>query len=419
VQGGTNATGYYVWDVIRGLDYLETRTDADMSRIGLTGASGGGLATLYAFAAEDRFKAAVPVVYMSSMELAPDNGCLCNHVPATCQVGDRSDVIAIQAPKPVYLFGAEVDPEFPPDAMRLTQQKMAKEWALFGKEADAMVRIYPGGHDYSQPMREAMVGFFNKHLNGVGDGSPVAQPPLTALNPEDRSVLVLNPPPNDERMMRDLSLEYLANAPKEVSLETVFAVNGGKPTIAPSNLKLAGAPPKITATFEAEPGLTTPTIMITGADLTKPVTIVVSDDGKAAQIQKDASKTNTRLYVDILGKGELSGFELRYPVYLGRSPAYVGGVQIAGAAKLVRQNGHGGEIHLEAHGPLSSLAAMYAGLFEPSLFNKINGNGGLREWSDALKPGVTPYAVQPRAHLLGSLDSLRKRVKNATWTFAK
>ncbi|HWA82511.1 MAG TPA: acetylxylan esterase, partial [Fimbriimonadaceae bacterium] len=54
VEGGSNTTGYYVWDAIRALDYMATRPDTDMKHIGLTGASGGGLTTLYTFAADER-----------------------------------------------------------------------------------------------------------------------------------------------------------------------------------------------------------------------------------------------------------------------------------------------------------------------------------------------------------------------------
>ncbi|HRK22193.1 MAG TPA: prolyl oligopeptidase family serine peptidase, partial [Fimbriimonadaceae bacterium] len=226
---GTNATGIYVWDVIRGLDYLATRSDVDMSRIGITGASGGGLATLYAFAAEDRFSAAASVVYMSSMELAPDNGCLCNHVPGTSQIGDRSDIAAIQAPKPFLIMGAENDPEFPPDAMRLTGQKMTGTWALFNKPESVQTIIFPGGHDYSQPMREASLGFFNKHLKSIGDGFPVPQPVLTAIPSNDPSLLVLNPPAPNERTMRNLVEEMLAAATHPTSAESLKAVNGVNP----------------------------------------------------------------------------------------------------------------------------------------------------------------------------------------------
>lgn len=433
VQGGTNATGYYVWDAIRALDYMATRQDADMEHIGITGASGGGLATLYTFAADDRYKAAVPVVYMASMELAPDNGCLCNHVPGTCQVGDRSDVIGIQAPKPVYIMGAQNDGEFPPEATKLTHAKMAKEWALFGKEKETYVQIFAGPHDYNQLMREASIGFFNKHLKGQGDGSPVKQPPLQATNPEDRQLLVLDPPASNERTMRDLSRQYLDQAPQSASVEQAFAVNGGLPAKTPlkyreipastvtwmfpgSDISAVSMDTRV-ITFESEPGLVTPGVLYVPDSGFSYLKIHVSDDGMAVamKLPGGSGKGVADLYLDILGTGELKDIELRYPIYMGRSVAFTGGWQIVRAAEAMAK--YAKQIEIVGHGPLSSQAVMWAGLMNPS-FVKVTGTGCLKSWQEVFDREVTPFAVQPRAHLLGSLTRLRGMVKNGEWVAA-
>jgi len=154
-------TGVYVWDLIRALDYLETRPEADLTRVGITGASGGGLATVYAFAAEPRFRCAVPVVYASSLEVNPNNGCLCNHVPGTLQIGDRSDLLAIRAPAPVLVLGANEDPEFPPAGTRRTGEKIRAIWELHDAGADARWMVFDSRHDYHRPIREQAMGFFD------------------------------------------------------------------------------------------------------------------------------------------------------------------------------------------------------------------------------------------------------------------
>lgn len=416
VLGGTNATGYYVWDAMRALDYVATRPDADMDRVGLTGASGGGLATLYAFAADDRYKAAAPVVYMSSMELAPDNGCLCNHVPATLQIGDRSDVIGIQAPKPVLLMGAENDGEFPQGAMRLTGTKMQREWGLFGASEAVRTLIFPGGHDYSKPMREAMIGFFDRELRGVGDGAPVSEPPIQVFDPEDRSQLVLPQPPADERTMRDLAREALAQG-RVPSAAKWVEVNGGLPPRGDLRYFETGVGSKRTVVFESEPGLKTPGILFLPKGKAKAVRIVVADSGKAAEIGRsppDTSDGTAILYLDVLGTGELAQVNLRYAIYLGTSVPFTAGWEVARAAEAMHR--YSAVIRVEGRGPLASLAALYAGLMEPSLA-LVEGYECLRGWEDGLNREVSPLTVQPRANLLPSLERLRAQVKGSKWHF--
>ncbi len=67
---------YYdtVWDVMRLIDYIETRDDVDASRIGLMGFSKGGIETYFTAAADPRIAAAVPCIGVQSFGWALDNG---------------------------------------------------------------------------------------------------------------------------------------------------------------------------------------------------------------------------------------------------------------------------------------------------------------------------------------------------------
>ena len=62
-----------VWDVMRLIDYLETRQDVDAKRIGIIGISKGGMETYLAAAADPRIAAAVPVIGVQSFRWALDN----------------------------------------------------------------------------------------------------------------------------------------------------------------------------------------------------------------------------------------------------------------------------------------------------------------------------------------------------------
>jgi dienelactone hydrolase len=66
---------YYdtVWDVMRLIDYLSTRDDVDVSRIGLYGVSKGGIETYLTAAIDQRVAVAVPCIGLESFKWALDN----------------------------------------------------------------------------------------------------------------------------------------------------------------------------------------------------------------------------------------------------------------------------------------------------------------------------------------------------------
>jgi len=62
-----------VWEVMRLVDYLQTRGDVDPARIGLTGISKGGIETYLTAAIDTRIAAAVPFIGMESFRWALDH----------------------------------------------------------------------------------------------------------------------------------------------------------------------------------------------------------------------------------------------------------------------------------------------------------------------------------------------------------
>lgn len=66
---------YYdtVWDVMRLIDYLDTRDDVDAARIGLYGVSKGGIETYLTAAVDQRVSVAIPCIGLESFKWALDN----------------------------------------------------------------------------------------------------------------------------------------------------------------------------------------------------------------------------------------------------------------------------------------------------------------------------------------------------------
>jgi len=65
---GYTPAGVECWNGIRAIDYLITRPDVDPGRIGVTGISGGGAATFWIAAADDRVACTAPTSGMSDLE---------------------------------------------------------------------------------------------------------------------------------------------------------------------------------------------------------------------------------------------------------------------------------------------------------------------------------------------------------------
>src|SRR5262249_15063855 len=65
---GTPPAGVECWNGIRAIDYLVSRPDVDADKITVTGISGGGAATFWIAAADERVACAVPVSGMSDLE---------------------------------------------------------------------------------------------------------------------------------------------------------------------------------------------------------------------------------------------------------------------------------------------------------------------------------------------------------------
>ncbi len=74
-RGGGEHPFYYdtVWDVMRLVDYLQTRDDVDPARLGLIGISKGGIESYLAAAVDPRIAVAVPCIGVQSFRWALNN----------------------------------------------------------------------------------------------------------------------------------------------------------------------------------------------------------------------------------------------------------------------------------------------------------------------------------------------------------
>ncbi|MFN3648468.1 MAG: alpha/beta hydrolase family protein [Armatimonadota bacterium] len=193
--------GLQLYDNVRALDYLESRPEVDRRRIGCTGASGGGNQTTYLSAFDPRVRCAVPVCSVGTFESYLRAACCVDEVlRGGLTFAEEGDLLGMVAPRALMVITASKDVyHFGPEAARTALDRARPAFAAH--EASDRVRhvVVDSGHDYNQPMREAMYGWMKRWLADEGDGSPVPEPPV---QPEDPETLRCFPPSaRPERVM--------------------------------------------------------------------------------------------------------------------------------------------------------------------------------------------------------------------------
>ncbi len=183
---GLSLSGLQVYENMRAVDYLLTRPEVDGTKLGITGASGGGNQTMYAGAFDERFACVVPVCSVGTYKAYLSAACcLCEVVPDAMTYTEEWALLAMVAPQALMVINATKDGfQF---SVGEAQQSIARAqhvFRLYGLAGKTAHTIFESGHDYGKEMREAMYGWMTLHLKGEGKGNPIPEPDLKPEDPE-------------------------------------------------------------------------------------------------------------------------------------------------------------------------------------------------------------------------------------------
>ena len=186
-----------VWDVMRLIDYLQTRDDVDPTRIGLYGVSKGGIETYLAAAADPRITAAVPCIALESFHWAVENNSWQSRIstiqkafdaaakesniakPGSAFVHDFYQRISpgiegefdgpamapLISPRPLLSINGDSDLRTPLPGLKLCTDAAKTAYKAANAEDRFVARIEPKtGHKVTKDSQDAAVEWFVKWL---------------------------------------------------------------------------------------------------------------------------------------------------------------------------------------------------------------------------------------------------------------
>lgn len=149
---GRTTIGERVWDVQRLIDVLEVSfaDRLDPACVCCMGNSGGGTATAYIAALEDRVKLAMPSSAMCTYRdsIGAMYHCTCNYIPHIAEYFDMGDLLAMAYPKAFIQVSGLEDPIFPIAGAREVFHKGRKFYMDQGAEDRCVLVEGYAGHRF-------------------------------------------------------------------------------------------------------------------------------------------------------------------------------------------------------------------------------------------------------------------------------
>jgi len=147
---GETMIAWRVWDVMRTIDYIATRRELDADRVGCTGISGGGTATLFSAALEPRIKAAMVSGYLNTFRdsIGSLAHCIDNYVPGILNWAEMYDVAGLIAPRPLFIESGEKDDIFPIAASIESFKQVREIYGVFEAADRVEQEVFPGEHSF-------------------------------------------------------------------------------------------------------------------------------------------------------------------------------------------------------------------------------------------------------------------------------
>ena len=148
---GRPITGGRVLDVMRAIDFIESRPDLDQTRIGCMGNSAGGTVTFYAACVDPRIRLAVVSCAFCTFAdswLALPARCACGYLPGIYAVADMPDLAGLIAPRNLLIVAGAEDHLAPVESVRDGFDTVRAAFEAAGAPERARLLVGDQGHRF-------------------------------------------------------------------------------------------------------------------------------------------------------------------------------------------------------------------------------------------------------------------------------
>ncbi|HEV2668129.1 MAG TPA: acetylxylan esterase, partial [Blastocatellia bacterium] len=190
---GVNLLGLQLWNSIRSIDFLLTLPEVDPERVACTGESGGATQTFLLTAVDDRVRMSAPVNMVSFLM---QGGSLCENAPNLRIDTNNVEIASLMAPRPMMMVSSTGD--WTRNMMISEYPAVRRIYELFDAEDKLTAIQVDAAHNYNQPSREAVYGWFAHWFMGRAETTPIKERRNAVAPISDLLVFFGRPRPENE-----------------------------------------------------------------------------------------------------------------------------------------------------------------------------------------------------------------------------
>ncbi|NHN31514.1 dienelactone hydrolase family protein [Paenibacillus agricola] len=151
MMSGKTTAGLRTYEALRAADYLSSRVDVDSDRLGNMGFSGGGIVASLSAALDMRIQASVIGIYANTYRgsILAMRHCLCNYIPGIMSFSEMPELIALLAPRALFIEAGMHDPIFPITTSKEAVDRLQQIYESLGASNRFEFDLFEGKHEVS------------------------------------------------------------------------------------------------------------------------------------------------------------------------------------------------------------------------------------------------------------------------------